>query len=1028
MSKGKKHKPKNSNIKRPAPAWKDNPRSSEEPAIKTAEEVIETAALEPAALAEMPVGSVKEASETAEKAVEVITAAPPEPEPMPVEEQAEVSPEESPEFLPVQEITAEEPVPEPVSEEPATETAAETPLPGQVSEEPITEPPAEEPSTEPAAADPPTGSATEESLPETASEVTAPAPTAEEAVAEDAAPDDPAEPEKPRRLTYKEAKRERRRRKKKPWQIILLLFWDLIKFIVLGAILCGLVATAVVTHKVLSYKDVAEEKYAAITDANFLKTNNTVIYDADGAIISEMNEIIYEYLPISKVSDYVYEGYIATEDQRFLEHRGVDYLSIFRAAIEYVRNRGAITQGGSTITQQLIKNNVLSNEQTLDRKITEMFLAYMFEQEHSKDEIMEFYLNTNFYGNNCYGIEAASQYYFGKETKDLGLAEAAMLIGISKGGSFYNPRSHYGEAKGRQEYVLDRMYEEGYITEKQRDYSKKLKLDFVFERPVVPSEKYMTSFAIYSAAIDLMEQEGFEFEYVFDTREEMYAYQAGYQNRLNELMADIRKGGYHIYTSLRPDIQEHVQEILNDVTSKYTEVTDAGKLAFQGAAVIVNNKTGYVEAIIGGRELDDDFNRGYLAKRQPGSSIKPVAVYTPAYDSGFYYPSFTLIDKDNPDDPYWPENVTGKNTGQMSLRDAIVQSTNTIAYQIMKAMQPRYAIGYLEKLKFSSLAPEDNYSYAIALGGFTYGVSPFEMAKAYSTIANLGEYIDNNCVQRIEKQGEGVIFTEDSSRHRVYSEDAAYLTIDCCKGYLRQNYMTRRAPKNAILFAKTGTTNLAKDVWFCGGSTYYSCAVWLGYDMPRETNLKSSGLPADIWCRIMTDLHEGLEKEEFERPETVIYKSIDWKGDPAGFRSGRTDLFSDVLLQKARESDVFLGIVLTDEDRKWGKEEEEEVELDENGNPIVPNPDGLPDGVESGGNGGQSSTPPLPSDPDTVDTPTEPVYVPEIPPWIIPENPPAPTPAPAPAEPSPAPVEPAPVPTEPVSEDPSAAAADPATV
>ncbi len=807
-------------------------------------------------------------------------------------------------------------------------------------------------------------------------------------------------PEEPPLTAVQRFRLKKKQKKKRNFFVRLLLaIWWLIKFVIISAILCALVIAAVAVTKLQSYIGIAEEKFNGISESDFLKTTNTIIYDADGKIISEMNEIIYEYLPVSETSEYVYNGYIAAEDERFLEHKGVDYLSIVRAAIEYVRHNGEITQGGSTITQQLIKNNVLSSEKTFDRKITEMFVAYMFEQEHTKDEIMEFYLNTNFYGNNCYGIEAASKYYFGKPSKDLFLPEAAMLVAISKSGTLYNPRTHYSDAKGRQEYVLSRMFEEGYITEKQYEYAKKVKLDFVLERPVVPTEKYMTSFAIYSAAIDLMEQEGFDFRYVFEDRDEMRSYQSVYQNRLNELMADIRKGGYEIWTSLRPDMQAHVQEIVDDVPSRYPELSEeSGKLAFQGSAVVVNNKTGFVEAIIGGRGTDDDFNRGYLAKRQPGSSIKPIAVYTPAFVSGFYYPSFTLIDRDDPDDEYWPKNVTEKNVGQMSLREAIVQSTNTIAYQIMKAMQPRYAIGYLEKLKYSSLAPEDNYSYAIALGGFTYGVSPFEQAKAYSTLANLGEYIDNNCILKIAKQGEGVIFTEDSGRYRVYSQDAAYLMIDCCKGYLRQNYMTRRAPKNAICFAKTGTTNSAKDVWFCGGSTYYSCAVWLGYDMPRETNLKSSGLPADIWCRIMSDLHEELEKEEFERPETVISKSIDWKGDPVSYRTGRTDLFSDGLLQKARESDVFLGIILTDEDRHWKPEEEEEEGLDENGDPTAsPESGGNTDGssgTSEGNTGGES------------ENNGEPVYVPEIPPWIIPDQPPVPVdpaPAPAPVEPMPAP-------------------------
>ncbi|MBQ2218922.1 MAG: transglycosylase domain-containing protein, partial [Firmicutes bacterium] len=204
-------------------------------------------------------------------------------------------------------------------------------------------------------------------------------------------------------------------------------------------VLFGAVCALAVGKEVYSFKAVAEEKFQEIDPSLFHYTSNTIIYDANGEIISEMNEIMYEPVKISEVSPYVYNGYIAVEDQNFMTHHGIDYKAVLRAAIEYVRHHGAVTQGGSTITQQVLKNSVLSSERTFDRKFTELFLAPMFEDAYSKDEIMELYVNMNFFGNNCYGIEAASRYYFAKSAKDLTLAESAILVGLTKGASFYNP-------------------------------------------------------------------------------------------------------------------------------------------------------------------------------------------------------------------------------------------------------------------------------------------------------------------------------------------------------------------------------------------------------------------------------------------------------------------------------------------------------------------------------------------------------------------------------------------------------------
>ena len=782
---------------------------------------------------------------------------------------------------------------------------------------------------------------------------------------------------------------------------------------VLIVILLVLIITGIAVFKeVYSFKAVAEEKYQEIKPSMFGYTSNTIIYDTYGEVISEMNEIVYEPIKIEDVSDYIYNGYIAVEDQNFLTHHGIDYKSILRAFIAYIQNHGEVTQGGSTITQQVLKNSVLSSERTLDRKLTEFFLAPMFEDAHTKDEIMELYVNMNFYGNNCYGIEAASKYYFGKSCKDLSLAESAVLVGITKGATLYNPLTNMEGVINRQVYTLERMVEEEMITEEEKAAAEAEELVFVYERPELPHENYMTSFAIYSAAINLMEQDGFEFQYIFDTYDEMDAYDRNYQDTLNALMADIRAGGYEIYTSFRPDLQEKLQAVLDSRCERFTEVAPNGKYAFQSSAVLVNNKTGFVEAMIGGRGTDDSFNRGYLAKRQPGSSIKPLAVYGPGFDSGFYYPSKIIIDKDNPKDKFWPKNVTGKNNGPMTIREAILQSTNTIAFQVMNAETPLYGLGYLAEMRYSSLAPDDNYSTAVALGGLTYGASPFEMAKGYSTMANMGEYIENNCVIRIVKQDEGEIFVEDSSRKRVYSEDAAYMIIDCCKELMKRGDVgPSKAPKNALCFVKTGTSNDAKDVWFCGASKYYTCTVWMGYDTPRKTTLTSVGLPAYTWRDMMEAVHEGLEIEDWAQPETVVRRYVDSKGEPVSYRSGRTDLFSDVLLEKAQNAEVFRGLVLTEEDWNWKpKDEEDEEENPEGTTPATPATPTTPTTPT------EPTTPTTPTDPTTPTTPTDPVTpVDPTPagPDPVPTPEPTPTPEPAPTpEPVPTPApEPTPAPT-----------------
>ena len=682
------------------------------------------------------------------------------------------------------------------------------------------------------------------------------------------------------------------------------------KFFLVFFVICFIAACGIggyvglkVWPMIEEYKAMAYDKFDEIGPNTFTYLSDTVIYDKDGNVISEINIGNYKYVEIEDVSKWVSEGYIAVEDKRFKVHNGIDYKALTRASVALVKNRGKITQGGSTITQQVLKNNLLTQERTFKRKLIEFFLAPEFEKKYSKQDIMEFYVNTNFYGNNCNGIETASLYYFGKPSRDLTLAEAAMFVGMSNNATVYNPKKNYDLVKEKQEFVLAEMKKEGFITEEEYNNALAEPLNFVYDRESRVKENYQTSYAIHCAILNLLEKDGFEFKYIFKDKEEYDAYRDVYVEAYNAMGEKIRGGGYTIYTSLDTEMQNELQAIIDDSLKKYKEVSEDGRFTFQGAAVVVNNETGYVEAIVGGRGTEDEFNRGFLAKRQPGSSIKPIVVYAPAFDSGLYYPSLIMTDKDDLDDKYYPKNYGGGHMGNVSIREAFGRSLNTIAYQIMKDIGANTGLNYLAKMRFDTISYMDNNNTAIALGGFTYGVRVVDMAKAYSTLINQGEYIDNNCIIEIEYQNEGTIFKDDSKDIDVYNPDAAYMAVDCGRGVLEEYYgtATHRKLNNQVAMAKTGTTNDTKDAWFCGATEYYSMAVWVGYDTPKPTGLTGGSLPGVIWNKMMTELHTDLEEKEFERPETIFDKNIDYNGEISRYPTGKTDIFSQYLLNKAEE-------------------------------------------------------------------------------------------------------------------------------
>lgn len=677
------------------------------------------------------------------------------------------------------------------------------------------------------------------------------------------------------------------------------LFQSILHLFTCGLILCGLIGLLIyakVRPELDHCREVAYDKLAQMQRQDFSMLSDTEIYDKNDQLIGLINAGHYEYVPISQISMNLQNAYIAQEDRRFKSHTGVDWIATFRAGLALIKNRGEITQGGSTITQQVVKNTYLTQEQSFTRKIVEILLAPEIEKKYSKADIMEFYCNTNFYGNHCYGVEAASRYYFGKDASDLESYEAAVLVGISNSPTAYNPVRNPEASLKKRNDVLHSMLEVGYLSEDAYESAISQPLSIVQEEGEGSNENYMSSYAIHCAALALMKLDNFQFQYIFKDKSDYDTYMENYQATYTEKADDIRAGGYRIYTTLDQDLQTALQSQLDNVLSPYTELQDNGKYALQGAGVIVDNMTNSVVAVVGGRGTEDVYNRAYLSARQPGSTIKPLIDYAPAFDTGEYYPARLV------NDHKWengPSNSGGSYYGNVSVREALNRSLNTVAWQILTDIGVDYGLNYLGEMEFQKLTYIDNGVPSLSIGGFTNGVRVVDMAKAYSTLANGGVYNDQTCIRRIDHEHNGEL-TKNLKAHSqvVYQQDSAYMLTDILKGTLTESYGTGYglALENDMPAAgKTGTTNSSKDTWFCGYTRYYTTAIWVGYDTPRAMpGIYGKTYAGKIWKQVMDQIHEGKEPLDWEQPATVEMTTDS--------KSGITDLFSATLHERAEQS------------------------------------------------------------------------------------------------------------------------------
>ncbi len=649
-------------------------------------------------------------------------------------------------------------------------------------------------------------------------------------------------------------------------------------FLIMAA--AGLILYAAVKPELDKCREIAYDKLAQMDRSDFSMLSDTVIYDKDGKQIGLINAGHYQYMDINHISMNLQNGYIAQEDRRFKNHNGVDWIATFRAGLALIKHGGEVTQGGSTITQQVIKNTYLTQERTFTRKIVEILLAPELEKKYSKADIMEFYCNTNFYGHRCYGVEAASLYYFGKHAEDLAPEEAAVLIGISNSPSAYDPVSHPDASKNKRDDVLKSMNEVGYLSNENYEKAVSSPLKIVQKETEGTDENYQSSYAIHCAALELMKMDGFEFQYTFDNKEDYTLYSERYTAAYSEQSDRIRAGGFQIYTSLDSGLQAVLQTQIDASLSGFTELQENGKFALQGAGVIVDNKTNYVTAIVGGRGADDPFNRAYLSARQPGSTIKPLIDYGPAFDTGEYYPTRMV------NDHKWekgPSNSGRRYFGNVTVREALNRSLNTVAWQILEDIGIDFGLSYLGEMEFQKLSYVDNQVPSLSIGGFTNGVRVVDMAKGYSTLANDGVYNDRTCIVKIlhEKESE---LTKDMTpfAKQVYRSDSAFMLTDVLKGTFTSPYGTGRGlglENDMPAAGKTGTTNSSKDTWFCGYTPYYTAAVWVGYDIPRNMpGIYGATYAGKIWKNVMDEIHQGLPPLDWEQPDTVERRADETNG------------------------------------------------------------------------------------------------------------------------------------------------------
>ncbi len=568
----------------------------------------------------------------------------------------------------------------------------------------------------------------------------------------------------------------------------------------------------------------------------------------DEFFLEDRKVIKYEDIPKIAI-----QAFVAAEDARFFQHKGFDMQSMSRAFFKNLE-AGRIVQGGSTITQQVAKTLYLSPEKSYMRKIKEALLAYKIDTYLTKEEIITLYLNHIYLGHGTYGIEAASQVYFGKSAGDLTLAEAAMLAGLPKAPSNYSPYLHPERAYQRQAYVLNRMQEDGYITEAQKKQALGRALRF---RSIKPKDKIAPYF-IENVRRYIQEKYGSDVLY---------------------------KEGLEVYTTLNIPMQKAAREALEQGLRELEEREGYEKGLVQGAMLAMDPKTGAVRAMVGGRNFNrSEFNRATQSRRQPGSAFKPL-IYTGAFDKGMT-PSTVIVDApiiypdpSSPDGVWKPKNFDEKFQGPTTLRNGLVHSRNIITIKILQEIGVDYAASYAANMGITSPLTKN---LSLALG--TSGVTLQELVRAYGVLANEGKRVQPFFIAKIVDRT-GHIFEEAQVKaEQVIDPRIAFMTSYVMQDVVESGTGQRVKKLGRPVAGKTGTTDDTRDAWFMGFTPSLVAGVWVGFDQERPLGKQEVGgrAAAPIWLYFAEKALQGMPVEVFPIPEGIVFTKVDPKtGAPA---------------------------------------------------------------------------------------------------------------------------------------------------
>ncbi len=628
-------------------------------------------------------------------------------------------------------------------------------------------------------------------------------------------------------------------------------------------------------------------KTTPMVEAELFKTMgfNSYVYDIDGNVIAELKKeenrvwINYEEIP-----EKLIDAFIAVEDKRFKEHKGIDFRRIGSAVLTYGKKLlGADVdiQGGSTITQQLIKNLTKRDDITIPRKLQEQWQALELEKVLTKEEILTYYLNNIPMGGNFYGIETAAMGYFGKDVRNLSLAECASLAGITNWPTKYMPIDDENiEANlARTKTTLGLMLEQGKITQSEYDEATQEKLNFNYNPEAgkltkTSNQSYFVDEVIKSVKNYLMNTSGYTEQAALDI---------------------IYNNGLHIYSTMDPKVQNSLESVFKDSEEEYFSFDNKYTDEKPQGAMVVMSRDGFVRGIYGGRGAKEGsvFNRATQAERSPGSSIKPLLVYGPGIDSKTITAATVVDDviqhllppKAGQDEPEeWPRNVEKDNYGLTTARIGLFKSRNVVATLLLKdyvGIKP--ALSYLNKL---GIDRQNEQYLSIAMGGFNKGVTPLQMAAAYTPFANKGVYTTPMFFTEVKDNSGKTIISIKPERTQVFSEQTIFIMDNLMEDVVKKGtaypegiieYTDTEGKKVTIPSAgKTGTSDSDKDKWFCGFTNYYVGITWYGYDKAVEIQKEEKDNALRLWNAVMNKIHEGMPAVPFfeTTPPNIVKRTI----------------------------------------------------------------------------------------------------------------------------------------------------------